>query len=100
MIRVDTLFRAVSRDAHARAVGARNGHQWCHLWCDPGEEGELHTVAGYIGLKLAWFQNKPGFPHYDLTPLKRIDVLHRRLAVETDLVRWLRERKQREELIG
>jgi len=38
---------------------------YCHLWADTIEE--LHQFAGSIKLKKAWFQDLPGFPHYDLT---------------------------------
>lgn len=41
----------------------------CHLFADTVDE--LHKLAGEIGMKRSWFQNKPGFPHYDLTPQKR-----------------------------
>jgi hypothetical protein len=34
-------------------------------------ESELHRFAEMIGLKKAWFQNKPGkHPHYDLTSIR------------------------------
>jgi alkanesulfonate monooxygenase SsuD/methylene tetrahydromethanopterin reductase-like flavin-dependent oxidoreductase (luciferase family) len=32
---------------------------------------ELHEMAERIGLKRAWFQEHPRFPHYDLTRNKR-----------------------------
>lgn len=38
-----------------------------HMFCDPGCEGQLHAVASQIGLKRAWFQDKPRHPHYDIT---------------------------------
>jgi hypothetical protein len=37
-----------------------------HLVSDKGPE-ELHRFAKSIGLKRAWFQDKEGRPHYDLT---------------------------------
>jgi hypothetical protein len=40
----------------------------CHLTADSLEE--LHELAGRIGLKRSWFQNK-SVPHYDLTKSKR-----------------------------
>lgn len=51
------------------------GHKnmWCHMWADTEEE--LHSMARQIGLKRSWFQNKPGFPHYDLYPSKRSKAL-------------------------
>jgi len=36
----------------------------CHLTADTLDE--LHAFAVRIGLRRAYFQNKPGFPHYDL----------------------------------
>ncbi len=36
----------------------------CHLTADT--LAELHAFALKIGLRRAYFQNKPGFPHYDL----------------------------------
>jgi hypothetical protein len=32
---------------------------------------ELHAMADAIGMKRAWFQNKPQLPHYDLVPARR-----------------------------
>jgi len=38
-----------------------------HLITD-GDVEELHRFAVEgLGLKRKWFQNKPGYPHYDLT---------------------------------
>jgi hypothetical protein len=36
----------------------------CHLFADTLDG--LHAVAERAGLKRSWFQDKPGFPHYDL----------------------------------
>lgn len=48
-----------------------NGHKvWCHMMSDGGID-DLHAMAARIGLRRSWFQNKPGHPHYDLTPSKR-----------------------------
>lgn len=51
------------------------GHkQWCHMMSDDHSEAglvELHAMALRLGLRRSWFQNKPRFPHYDLTPPKR-----------------------------
>jgi len=47
----------------------RFGNKWCHLVADSLEE--LHAMARAIGLRPADFQDKPGFPHYDLVPTKR-----------------------------
>lgn len=51
---------------------------WCHMTADTPEE--LHHMADRIGLKRAWFQDRPTGPHYDLRPSKRI------LAVEAGAV--------------
>lgn len=32
-----------------------------------GDIRELHDFAARLGLKRAWFQNKPGHPHYDVS---------------------------------
>lgn len=56
-------------DGQTRRTSSRNAHLWCHLWADTPEE--LHALARRIGLKRAWFQDRPGFPHYDLTPGRR-----------------------------
>lgn len=37
---------------------------WSHLAATTLEE--LHSFAKSIGMKVEWFQDKPGFPHYDL----------------------------------
>ncbi|HEY1170999.1 MAG TPA: DUF4031 domain-containing protein [Verrucomicrobiae bacterium] len=69
---VDELFRWPHyRDPHTARVGAKHGDMWCHLWCLPGHEEALHEVAQAIGMKSAWFQNKPFHPHYDLVPPRR-----------------------------
>lgn len=41
----------------------------CHLYADTVEE--LHSFAARLGLRREWFQDKPYFPHYDLTSKKR-----------------------------
>jgi hypothetical protein len=41
----------------------------CHMFADSLDE--LHVMAEGIGMKRAWFQNKPGFPHYDLVKSRR-----------------------------
>lgn len=90
MIRVDPLFTHVGRDPETIRVGGRHRHRWCHLWCDPGEEAQLHALARRIGLQRAWFQNKRGFPHYDLTPSRRQRALAAG-ATETNLRDWLKQ---------
>ena len=89
---IDQLFRAEARGRQAFAVGAKNDHRWCHMWSDDIEA--LHKVASKIGLKREWFQNKPGFPHYDLTPGRRQRALQAG-AIETSLWNWLRPRREK-----
>lgn len=56
----------------------------CHLYTWPGWLDELHHLAGRIGLKRAWFQDKSGsLPHYDLNPSRRAAVI-RLGAVESN----------------
>lgn len=43
---------------------------WSHMMADSVDE--LHAFAAKLGLKRAWFQDKPGHPHYDLRPSKRV----------------------------
>jgi hypothetical protein len=95
-VMVDELFTGLETDAQARRVGARNGHQWCHMWCEPGDEQDLHFVAKHVGLQRAWFQPKHGFPHYDLTPSKRLNAIDagvRVIALRT----WLQQRRAAEQ---
>lgn len=42
---------------------------YCHLFSDSLDD--LHAHAAALGLKRAYFQDLPGFPHYDLTKTKR-----------------------------
>lgn len=84
---VDPLFRFPARGAQAFRAGAKHGHRWCHLWADSIEE--LHAMAAKIGMKRAWFQDKDGFPHYDLVPTRRAAAL-RAGAKEMALATWLR----------
>lgn len=46
----------------------------CHLYADTTEE--LHAFAAKLSLEREWFQDKPFFPHYDLTPSKRKVAVH------------------------
>jgi hypothetical protein len=43
----------------------------CHMFSDQPDLTDLHEMAIKIGLKLRYFQNKPGRPHYDLTKSRR-----------------------------
>ncbi len=75
---VDGLFVAHAQEAQAARVGARNGHQWCHMMTD-GDDDELHAFALRIGMKVAWHQGD----HYDLTPGRRAAAV-KLGAVQTD----------------
>lgn len=52
-----------------------NGHRrWSHMGTDDRSEkglAELHALAAKIGLRRAWYQDKPTHKHYDVTPPKR-----------------------------
>jgi hypothetical protein len=94
---VDKIFEAdpmmwSERNPRARQA-ARHGTRWCHMWASRAEDvGRLHAIARAIGLKVAWFQNREGFPHYDLVPSKRALAL-KNGAEQKDLREWLVERK-------
>ena len=45
----------------------------CHMIADTLDE--LHTMAQTISVARKWFQDKPGFPHYDICQSKRILAL-------------------------
>jgi hypothetical protein len=68
--------------------------KWSHLWPDRGDADglkELHRLAALIGLKRAWFQDKPDFPHYDLVKVKWRAAV-KAGAVPTSLMEWWRDR--------
>lgn len=46
-------------------------------------------MARKVGMKPEWFQDKPGFPHYDLVPPRRAAALAAG-AKEMTLTAWLR----------
>ncbi len=87
---VDRLFQALPKGSQAK----RHGKLWCHLWpAESTPEGlrELHRVAQVIGLKHLYFQDRNGFPHYDLTPAKRVLAI-KQGAIEKDLTEWITEK--------
>jgi hypothetical protein len=49
-----------------RAVGAANGHLWCHMASTESDD-ELHAFAVRLGLPRRAFDRD----HYDLTPYRR-----------------------------
>lgn len=46
------------------------GMMMCHMFADRVDD--LHAMADRIGVQRRWFQNKPGFPHYDICKSKRV----------------------------
>lgn len=92
---VDPLFFCRSRNGGADRAAVRFGHRWCHMWCDPGDEEILHTLAHRIGMRREWFQDRDGFPHYDLLPDLREKAL-KHGAVERSLFEWVRRRRIRQ----
>lgn len=51
------------------AVWPYRGMLMCHLFAE--DTDTLHAMAARLGLKRQWFQDKPGFPHYDICKAKR-----------------------------
>lgn len=92
LVFVDKLFHAIPSDKQAQRAGRRHNQMWSHLWCNPGDEETLHALAAKVGMRRAWFQAKPGFPHYDLVPTRREKAVEAG-AVETDLKEWLKSRR-------
>jgi hypothetical protein len=79
-------------NARIPATVGRITGRWSHLSADTREE--LHAFAARIGLRRAWFQDKPhpcGGPglhwHYDVTDSKRRAALAAG-ATDIDLRRW------------
>ena len=67
---------------------------WSHLWADSVEE--LQQFAQAIGLKAAWFQDRPGFPHYDVQRRLRARAIVWG-AEERSLRDWVISRRQHSE---
>lgn len=63
---VDEIKRCMPLD---ETGGRWRWNNYCHLMADTVDE--LHAAALAVGLKRDYFQNLPGFPHYDLTVTKR-----------------------------
>lgn len=71
------------------------GHnRWCHMWSDSDNLEALHQFASRLGLKRSWFQDKPGWPHYDLAGRKHEQAiaLGARLACPYVPGRWRKRR--------
>jgi len=96
MVYVDEIFTMdpmlfASRNPAARQASS-HGRQWCHLWAAAEKDiEELHRIARKIGLKRIYFQERPGFPHYDLIPRKREMALAAG-AVAKPLKEWIKEK--------
>lgn len=86
---VDALRAQPSSVEIARNAGERWGHRWCHLWSEDLEA--LHAMAEAVGMRREWFQDRAGFPHYDLSPLGRERAVAAG-AIEVSLKDWLRAR--------
>ena len=70
--------------------------RWSHLIADT--EDELHDFAAKMGMRKAWFQEKPGRPHhahYDLPERARPEAVARGAVEITwrELGRKLRDRR-------
>lgn len=65
----------------------------CHMYADSLDE--LHSMALNVGMKLAWFQDKPTFPHYDLVPLRRAAAVKLGAIEHTreEMVKFTRDRR-------
>lgn len=77
------------------------GRSWCHLYADSQEE--LHELAQRIGLKRAWFQDRTGFPHYDLVASKRELALKAGAVDDSDhkvMREQIRKRREKEQNNG
>lgn len=64
--------------------------RWSHMFADDIEE--LHKFARAIGLRRSYFQDKPGFPHYDVTPINRNMAILRGAEIKQTIT-FLREKR-------
>lgn len=90
MIYIDPLYTypEAAVAGEAKQLSRKHDHRWCHLWTDPGNEEALHRMARSLGLKREWFQDRRGFPHYDLVDSRRPAALLAG-AKETLLRDWI-----------
>lgn len=70
--------------------------RWAHLWDSENNARRLQRFAQKMGLKRTWFQDRPGFPHYDLYGWK-IKWAKEDGAVVMSLKDWLRARDAEEQ---
>ena len=91
MIYIDDLLPWPGPPAPGAERYFGHGKRSCHLWCDVGEEEQLHNFAKSIGLMRKWHQDeaKHFVGHYDLTPAKRRLAL-KGGAVLGDLAVWMK----------
>jgi hypothetical protein len=85
-------------DVRISARVGRISARWSHLTVGPDDDiAELHALAAKIGLRRAWFQDKP-WPraHYDVTESKRQEAI-RAGAVP---ITWQEGGRQRTEAIA
>lgn len=69
------MVTAAEPGTQAHRVGARNGHEWCHLWTD-GTDAQLVEFARKIGMRPEWLQrSRRGLVHFDLTPGRRAKAI-------------------------
>ena len=64
----------------------------CHMMADTLEE--LHEMADKIGIQRKWFQDKPRFPHYDISKSKKaLAIQHGAKEITAkELVTMMRDR--------
>src|SRR5688572_13468886 len=97
-IYVDEPRRYPPTPATPKAVlraGRHEDHYWCHLWCDGTPEGllVLHRIGRKIGMRREWFQSAAKFPHYDLTPSRRLAALATGEVTQMELRVYLIEQR-------
>lgn len=63
---------------------------WSHLWSSTNDAVEVLVFGHDIGLRLSWFQDRPGFPHFDVMPVYRRKAIEAG-AQEKSLREWLAE---------
>lgn len=65
------------------SIWPHRGQLYCHMYSDSGLD-DLHQFAQAIGLRRSWFQDKPHFPHYDLSPkLRAVAVRNGAVSITT-----------------
>ncbi len=67
----------------------KHGQRWSHMWCDEGDDAELHRIAAAIGLRREWYQMHGSLWHYDCIPSKRaLAIAHG--AIVRNVRDWMR----------